>query len=213
MIGQILLTVVLALLGLVVVLLLMPVGIRVRYRDGELKLWYCFGPVRILGYPGKEKDQPKPKKKTEQSNIRKVVDDHVEANKTVDSPLGNLVAQIKTVLGLFWALKPKLRLKRLEIKVHLAGEDPCSVALLYGGAWAALGALVPVLEEAFILKKRDLDVDCRFDGGSTTVDAHLDLTVGLGRLLYILLRYSLDTLGKADQKKSKGGKNHEPKHS
>lgn len=211
MIGQILLSVFLILLGVAVFLLLLPVGIRVRYHEGVLKLWYCFGPLRFSGVPGKKAEQPKPKQ-NDRSGIHKVVDEHVQANRTDDSPLGNFLAQIKTVLGLFWALKPKLKIKRLEIKLHLAGEDPCAVALLYGGAWAALGALVPLLEEAFILKKRDLDVDCRFDGGSTTVDARLDLTVGLGRLLYILLRYSFDTLGKADQKKTKGGKINEPKH-
>ena len=198
MLGQIILTVILALLSILAVLLVLPVGIRVRYRDGVLKLWYCFGPVSVLGYPPKKNEV---KKKNTQSSVRKVVDEHVQANRKYDSPLGDLLAQLKTVLGLFWALKPKLRLKRLEVKLHLAGEDPCAVALLYGGAWAAIGVLVPTLEEAFILEKRDLDVDCRFDGGSTILEAGLDLTVGLGRLLSILMRYSLDTLGKADHKK------------
>lgn len=198
MLGQIILSIVLALGGILAVLIVLPVGIRVRYRDGTLKLWYCFGPVRVPGYPTGEKTE---EKKNTQSGVRKVVDEHVEANRKHDSSLGNLLAQLKTVLGLFWALKPKLRLKRLELKLRLAGEDPCAVAMLYGGAWAAIGILVPALEEAFILGKRDLDVDCRFDGGSTTLEAGLDLSVSLGRLLYILMRYSLDTLGKADHKK------------
>lgn len=204
MLGQIILSVVLALVGIVAVLLVLPVGVRVRYRDGVLKLWYCLGPIRVLGYPtGKKTEVKKTKaqKTNTQSGVRKVVNDHVEANRKHDSPIGNLLAQLKTVLGLFWAVKPKLRLKRLELKLHLAAEDPCTVAMLYGGAWAAIGVLVPALEEAFILEKRDLDVDCSFDGGTTTLEAELDLSIRLGRLLYILLRYSLDTLGKADHKK------------
>ncbi len=207
MLGQIILTVLLVLAVLVAVLLVLPVGIRVRFRDGELKLWYCFGPVRILGYPTAKK--PKAKKETTQSSVRKIVDDHVEANRKYHNLLGEWLAQLKTVLGLFWALKPKLRMKRLEVKLHLAGEDPCTVALLYGGAWAAVGGLVPLLEEGFSLGKRDLDVDCNFSGGQCDLTAGLDLVIGLGRLLYILIRYSLDTLGKADHKKMKGGKNYE----
>ena len=74
------------------------------------------------------------------------------------------------------------------------------MSMQYGGAWAAIGAILPVLEEGFILGKRELDVDCDFSGGVTTLDAKLDISIGLGRLLLCLVRYSLNTLEKAENK-------------
>lgn len=188
----------LVLIGIIILVMLMPVGIRVRYHGNELKIWYVIGPIRLLRYPDTEKARNK--RKNSKINIRTVLNDPIKANRKYDSVLGDFWAELKTTLELIWALRPKLCLKRLELKLHLAGEDPCAVALQYGGAWAAIGGLLPLLEEAFIVKKRDLDVDCRFDGGSTTLDAKLDFTIGLGRLLYTLVRYSLDTLDKADHK-------------
>ena len=72
----------------------------------------------------------------------------------------------------------------------------------YGGAWAAIGGLLPLLEEGFILKKRDLDVDCNFLGGTTTLEAKLDISIGLGRLIWCLVRYSMDTLEQSDMKQT-----------
>jgi hypothetical protein len=70
----------------------------------------------------------------------------------------------------------------------------------YGGAWAAVGAIFPILEEGFVLKKREIDVNCDFSGGMTTLDAKLDISIGLGRLILCLVRYSLNTLEKAENK-------------
>lgn len=187
----------LALLCMIGVVLLLPVGIRVRFDDNELKLWYVIGPFRLLRYPDTEKARLK--RKDSKLTVRTVLNEPIKANRKYDNVLGDFWAELKTTLELFWALCPKLKIKRLVLKLHLGGEDPCATALQYGGAWAAVGALVPILEEAFILKKRDLDVDCRFDGGNTTLDAKLDIRIGLGRLLYILVRYSLDTLEKAEK--------------
>lgn len=195
---RIVLWILLALTAVVTLAIILPVGIRVRYHGGILKLWYTVGPIRLLRYPEDSKAQEKRKKS--KINIRTVLNEPIKANRKYDSVLGDFWAELKTTLGLVWQLRPKLRIKRLVLKLHLAGDDPAALAMQYGGAWAAMGNLLPLLEEAFILKKRELDVDCDFSGGTTTLDAKLDITIGLGRLLLCLVRYSMDTLENAEIK-------------
>lgn len=198
MIWRIVLWILLVIVALISVLIVLPVGVRVRYRDGILRMWYTVGPIRLLQYP--EDEKVKNKRKNSKINLRTVLNEPIKANRKYDSVLGDFWAELKTTLGLFWHLRPKLRIKQLVLKLHLAGEPPAALAMQYGGAWAAIGALLPLLEEAFILKKRELDVDCDFSGGSTTLEAKLDITIGLGRLIWCLVRYSLDTLSKSDMK-------------
>lgn len=182
----------LALLGVICVLFLLPVGIRVRYNDRILRIWYTIGPLRLRYHPEKKEN------KKSGISVRTVLNEPVKANRKYDGALGDFWAELKTTLELFWALRPKLRVKRLMLKLFLAGDDPCAIALQYGGAWAAVGSLVPLLEEAFVINKRDVTVEADFSGEETHMEAKLDIVIGLGRLLLCLVRYSVDTINRAD---------------
>ncbi len=191
--------IVLGLGGIVTVLIFLPVGIRVRYEDEQLKMWYTIGPIRLLRYP--DTQSQKKKQKESKLTVRTVLHEPIKANQRYDSLLGEFMAELKTTLELFWALRPKLCIKRLVLKLVLAGDDPCAVAMEYGGAWAAIGELFPVLDGAFTIKKHDIAVECDFSNGSkTTLEAKLDITIGLGRLISRLVRYIFDTLDTTPQR-------------
>lgn len=198
MVWRIILWLLLALSAIILVLIFLPVGIRVRYQHAELKIWYVIGPVRLLRYP--EDAGRKARKNRSQITIRTVLEEPIKANKVYNNLLGDFLAELKTTLGLFWHLRPKLRIKKLMLKLTLAGSDPATISMQYGGAWAAVGAIFPILEEGFVLKKREIDVNCDFSGGMTTLDAKLDISIGLGRLILCLVRYSLNTLEKVENK-------------
>lgn len=197
MVWRIALWLLLFLTGIILIIFFLPVGIRVRYQNAELNIWYVIGPFRLLRYP---EDKSRERKKNSKINIRTVLNEPIKANRVYNNVLGDFLAELKTTLGLFWHLRPKLHIKQLVMKLTLAGTDPAAVSMQYGGAWAAIGAILPVLEEGFILGKCDLGVDCDFSGGVTTLDAKLDISIGLGRLLLCLIRYSLSTLEKAENK-------------
>ena len=200
MVWRIVLWLLLPIAAIVTLLIFLPVGIRVRYGQAGMKLWYAIGPIRLLRYP--ETTEEHEKRKSSKVNLRTVLDEPIKANRKYDTVLGDFWAELKTTLGLFWYLRPKLRIKRLVLLLHLAGSDPAAVAMQYGGAWAAIGGFMPLLEEAFILKQRELDVDCNFGAGATTLEVKLDITIGLGRLIWCLVRYSMDTLENTDMKHS-----------
>ena len=94
----------------------------------------------------------------------------------------------------------------------MAGGDPYNLAMNYGKAWAAVGNLLPKLEQWFVIKKRDIEVECDFVAAKTTVIAHLDLTITFGRLLASVFKFLIKALVKFLQikKKRKGGAVNEP---
>ena len=83
----------------------------------------------------------------------------------------------------------KLRVDLLEVKLVMAGDDPCDLAMNYGRAWTAIGNLLPRLENVLVIKKRDIDVTCDFTTYKTTIYVRLDLTITLGRILAMAVVY------------------------
>ena len=103
--------------------------------------------------------------------------------------------------------KSKLRVNNLELKLILAGDDPCDLAVNYGRAWVALGNLVPVLERFFVIKKRDMEVECDFTAEKTLIFARMELTITFGRILKVGVYHGFRILCKflTIMKSRKGG--------
>ena len=95
----------------------------------------------------------------------------------------------------------------MELKLIMAGDDPCDLAVNYGRAWAAVGNLMPQLEKWFVIKKRNIEVECDFEATQTLVIARLDLTITLGRLLTAVFKAAIRGLVEflKLKKKRKGG--------
>ena len=82
----------------------------------------------------------------------------------------------------------------LQVKLILAGGDPADLAVNYGRACGVVGALLPRLEEFFVIKKKDVDVECDFTSDQTSVLAHMDVTITVGRLLSLGLLHGIRIL-------------------
>ena len=82
----------------------------------------------------------------------------------------------------------------LELKLIMAADDPCDLAVNYGRAWAAVGNLMPRLERVLVIKKRDIEVECDFEANQTRVIARLDLTITLGRIIGTAVVYGVEAL-------------------
>ena len=184
-------------LGILVLLAILPLGATVRYHADGLVLKVIAGPVRIGILPKKKKEAPKettkekPKKKTKG---KKTAAKSEAKPKEKGGPITDFLPIVQTALELLDSFRKKLRIKRLEMKLILAGDDPCDLAVNYGKANAALGNLLPVLERCFVIKKRDLEVECDFEASETLIIARADVTITLGWLLAILVKYGVRAL-------------------
>lgn len=194
-------------LGIVVLLAVLPLGVRIRYDCDGIAVTVLAGPVRILVFPRtkkekKKKEKPKPeKKKTAPSEKEPPKKEKAGGSLTDFLPL------VKLALELLNCFRRKLRVDNLRLKLVLAGDDPCDLAVNYGRAWAALGNLLPRLERVLVIRKRDLNVECDFTADSTVVTAGLDITITLGRLITLAVVYGLRGLKEflSISKKRKGG--------
>ena len=98
---------------------------------------------------------------------------------------------MRTILDFLEQLRRKVRVKDLELKVILAGDDPCNLAVNYGRAWAALGSLMPQLDRFLSIRKKNVEVECDFVAESTKVYAKVDATLSLARAFSLGARHGI----------------------
>lgn len=161
---------------------ILPVGIRGVYRESETGVWLLIGPLKFRLYPAKPKEKEasaQPKKGSAGRKSKK------------GGKLQDFLPIVRTVLDFLNQLRKKVGVKNLELKVILAGDDPCDLAVNYGRAWAALGNLLPQLDRVLKIRKKDIEVECDFAAETTRVYARVDATVIVARALHLGGRYGV----------------------
>lgn len=208
-------------------LAILPLGVSVHYNSEGAVVKIILGPLKIQVVPGKKKPPKEKKEKTEKKLKEKPEKPKPARQVGADAPPPELKPEqpkekggsildflplVKTLFDFLGDFRRKLRVDNLQLKLIMAGGDPYNLAMNYGKAWAAVGNLLPKLEQWFVIKKRDIEVECDFVETKTTVIAHLDLTITLGRLLAAVFKFLFKALIQFLQimKKRKGGANNEP---
>ena len=172
-------------LAVIILLGFIPLGISGIYSADGALVRLIAGPFRFRLYPSRRKDKEKKTKKKSSGKKKS----SAEKDEKKGGSLTDFLPLLKLAKDLLTDLRRKLRVKRLELKLVMAGEDPCDLAMNYGKTWAAAGNIMPLLDGLLVIKKRDVDISCDFDAESTTVYFRADATIFLGRLLGLALRY------------------------
>ena len=180
-------------LGILVLIAILPVGASVEYDSEGFRAAVIAGFLRIPVFPVKKKEKKtkkvkkkSPEKPKEKKNVKKP-----EPKKKKGGSLLDFLPVLDRVLDFLSAFRRKLRIKHLELILILGGGDPCDLAINYGRGWAALGNLVPLLDQAFVIKKRKLEVECDFLADTTTVIARLDISITIGRIIALLVAWGI----------------------
>ena len=197
-------------LGILVLLGCLPLGVLARYNRDGFVLKAVAGPICVPILPKREKPPKKEKKKKTTQKAKgksKAPATAKEESAKKGGSVKDFIPLVQVALQLLDGLRRKIRIDRLELKVVLAGDDPCDLAINYGRAWQALGNLMPQLERCFVIKKRDLEVECDFEASQTLIIADAKLTITLGRLLGLIVWYGVKALKEflKLQNKRKGG--------
>lgn len=170
-----------------VLLLVLPVGVRGIYDACGLAVHLLIGPVAVRLFPA-AKASKQEKKRVEKPAENKRKKDRSGGSLSDFKPIVRLV---QTLLDEF---RQQLRISRLDFQLILAGSDPCDVSLMYGRAWAVVGNVLPQLERVFVIKDRQIDICCDYMTEKSRVYAEIDLTITLGRLLYLAVRHGFPIL-------------------
>lgn len=204
--------------AVVFLLAALPLGILLTYGSEGVRVVVNVGPVPFLLYPRKKKEKkptakpesksetkPEPQKSPEpQSQPSQPAKE--ERPQNGGSPM-DFLPLVKTGLDLLCDLRRKIRVKELYLRWILASSDPADLAIHYGRAWTALGNLMPRLEQLFVIRKRDVEVECDFTASESKCVARLDVTITLGRALVLVAVYGIRALKeyRTIQTKRKGG--------
>jgi hypothetical protein len=171
-------------LGVLTLIAMIPIGVSVIYNEDGPQAFVLAWPLRFLIYPmkktKKEKEKPVKVKKTKTKAVLS------QKKKKKGGSIHDFLPVVDLILDFLAAFGRKLRVNKLEMKLVLAGSDPSDLAVNYGRGWALLGNLIPLFEKAFVIKKRDIDVECDFLEDSTKISAQLDLTITVGRIVSLL---------------------------
>lgn len=222
--------------GILLLLCLLPLGIGAVYGKQGPKVYLIIWKVKIPLYPRKpqkpkkentpEKPSGKPiRQKNKQETVQPEGEKPPEEAKQEASPAKDkkpsegakqeedapwdfekLKSLLHLIVPFLGDLRRKIRITRLQGYLLLAGGDPCDLAVNYGRAWAALGNLQALLSRAFVIKRQDLQVGCDFAGENTLFYGRADITITLGRLLGLVLRYGWKLLKSTKMKKGGGVK-------
>ena len=168
-------------LAVVLAILFFPLGFSAIYRQNDPGVWLLIGPLRFRVYPENRK-----KKKKRKSPQKKDKKDFLKGGRYRD-----FVPVARTLYAFLGEFRQRIRVKRLEFKLILAGEDPADLAINYGRAWAALGSLIPRLDRLFNIKKRNIEVECDFTAEETLVYARIDATLTLMTAVHLLSKHGI----------------------
>lgn len=173
------------LLGLVLLLLLLPVGARVSFGQG-LRVDLKIGPFAIGLVPAKEK------KKKKKEPEPPVAEDAAKPEKKSKKPFPKPTFQeIKEALPFFGGLlkktlhrvRKRIVIAPLELSVTFGSPDPSETAQWYGLANSVMWSVMPQIEERVTVRSPHIHLGMDFDSGKTEASG----TVGFHFLIFDLV--------------------------
>ena len=173
----------------------LPVGLRVTYdKDGLLvKLLIGVIPYKL------NLTEINERKYERRMNLKQKMEENPDYEPRILKPNGTLrefFPLLDLYLQLLFNQKYKLRVKRLELNLILANEDPFDLAMNYGKATGIINGLMPQLERLFNIKQRKLNVNCDFLAEETMLYARADALIPLARLVKALFDFIKNEMSK-----------------
>ena len=195
---------------LIVLLLILPVGIRIKY-DNDFFLYVSIGFVRIKVIPSKQKkirisdyserklerQRKRQQKKDAKKEKKKAVNTKKEKK---DNVLTARLKNFDTAPDMIEQLYDMLALvsdkfaKRLTVKIFkldaiIGSDNAAKTAIIYGGACSLAGCISAFLDQHMKLKKRNeasINISPDFLSEKTTVKADVLMTVTIGGVFTFL---------------------------
>lgn len=204
-------------IAVLVLIALLRFGVSVLYSSDGLLVKAFAGPFSLLVYPRKEKQKKETekdgrKKRGEKKRLKKEKGKKEKEKKEKEKKPGGLqsfleiLSVVKTALSRF---RRRLLIKRLTLYVTAANDDPFKTAMMFGGANAAFGAIIPVLDKLFRIKRRDLQAFVDFTDPKPRVYLEAAFSLALWETVYIAVAL-LPLILKKQKPDGSAGKKNQP---
>ena len=174
--------------GVLVLIMLIPIGIDGEYVSNELKLSAKVCGIHIQLIPKKLSEKhkkPKPKNKKDNKKEANAEAKPKKPKKKLSFNFEELLDLAKAALKAVGNFGRKIKVDRFLLHYTAAGSDPYNTAQNFGYVNAALSSLAPICARRY--KVRDCDVWTRVDfmAEKMSVDFALALSIRVGQVLSV----------------------------
>ena len=159
------------------------VGVHVSYLEKKLRLDLLISSFRLTLLGGEPK-KPKRQKKRRTSEEKTQKPKKQSAAKTPKEGKPNLKPWLQAVqtywrelLELVGRVLTSPTLDVLKLQILVGGKDAEACAMTYGRICAVVGSVLPVVENTFGIRKRQIDVRCCFDRENLDISAEAAITI------------------------------------
>lgn len=182
-----------------VLLLLIPLGVKVDYNQDGFVLAATLGPITIPLYPRTKKKAKKRPKKEKKKSKKASPKAEASEEKEKDSQakpslsLGSWKTFRKYLPILCEAageLRRKMVVRRLHIHLVWAGKNPAAAAIGYGMIHGVIGGIWNLIGGNFQVKDHKFVVDLDYDRQEPQVAMQMALSLRVGQIIGFALRYA-----------------------
>ena len=174
------------------------VGGGARLGDQGLAAWGRPGPKHSVLYPHNPTTAPPPKKPQQPKKAKPRKEKPPKPKTTLAEKLrsGKLLAETFVPIALEAAkgFAYKLQIDVLELYIHVGAGDPADGAVLYGRANALAAAVWIPMNDAFHIREGRVRVDWDPLAERLTCAGQLALSLRIGQILWIGLRFGVKAL-------------------
>ena len=175
-------------LAVIIGLGLLRFGVSAEYGADGVSVSAHVGFLSVHVFPRKakleiEEKKKKAKKKPKKEKGKKKKKDKKEAKKP--GGLQGLLDILKAVKKALNRLRRRLLIKELTIHFISAGDDPSKTAMMFGAANAAAELVVPALEKAFRIKRRDFRAAADFCAKEPCIYVKASISIAVWEVVYI----------------------------
>lgn len=184
--------------GIIVLIMLIPVGADVSYVDKQLSVSAKVCGVLIKLLPKKPRDESKPKKEKKAKKEKKPKQPKAEKppkpRKKLELNMEEKLSLVKAALKGFGKFG-KLTVDRFMLHYVAGGNDPYDVAMTYNYVNAALSSLAPICSRGFIVKDSDVRTDVDFTLDSSKIDLGICVVIRIGQIFRMGFAVAFGVLG------------------
>jgi len=174
------------------IIALLRFGMRIEYSSDGVLVELMAGPLRIKVYPSKKDDaaegkkKKKKEKKEKKSARKKEKKKDAKPKKSLNIGFKEVKEIIPHFLKMLGRIKKCLLINHLTLYFTVGGEDAAKIAKTYGVVNAAVGELLPILDNNFRIKKRDIQFFTDFINQKQTIYANATFSLAVWEGFYIV---------------------------
>ncbi len=170
------LIIILSIIAFFALLLLIPLRVKITAQS-ELNITLSYLFLRFRLYPQKKKKKQKPAKKAAEKSGKKPPEKDGEKKpgyiqklfkeKGAAAAIREIADILKTVLKQFFKMLKHFKFNKFFLTVYVADSDAAKAAIEYGAVNAAVFPLLALADTASGIKRKKVDIYCKFEGESS----------------------------------------------